>query len=75
MEFSIEFFRYSDGRNGYKIVSIRAAEDFSQADHEALFIVRERYEMVKRAERRARYERRESEGAKLGFRTRVYKAR
>lgn len=52
VEFSIEFFRYSDGRDGYKIVSIRAAEDFSQQDYEALTLTRERFEMAKRAERR-----------------------
>jgi hypothetical protein len=68
VEFSIEFFR----SGGYKILSIAAATRVSTQDAETLNLVRERFEMAKRAERKARYERRESAPRELRFRTRKY---
>lgn len=75
VEFSIEFFTFRDGRDGHKITSLGLAHDFSQEDCDALSLAREKYEMQKRAERKARYERRESEPKELGTRTRVYSPR
>ena len=75
VEFSIEFFKFRDGRDGNKITSVCAASDYSQEEYDTLSIVREKWEMQKSAERRARVEQRESEPKELGTRTRVYSPR
>lgn len=75
VEFEIKFFHFSDGRDGHKITSLGLADDFSQEDYDALSLAREKYEMQKRAERKARYDRREAEPKELGTRTRIYAPR
>lgn len=75
VEFSIEFFKFRDGRDGNKITSVCAASDYSQEEYDTLSIVRENWEMQKRAERRARHERREAEPKELETRTMVYSPR
>lgn len=69
--FEIDFFNYSDGRQGNCITSIESATEFSEADAAALRAIRERIDTEKKEAKRARsYEKNVSQG--LGFRTRRY---
>lgn len=61
IQFSIECFKYPDGRDGYTILGIEPAQNIQQQDSDSLFIVREEWEMQKSAERRERMTQRESE--------------
>lgn len=56
VQFSIAFFNYRDGRDGYQIQSIEPAQNIQQQDSDSLFIVREEWETQKSAERRKRIE-------------------
>jgi hypothetical protein len=68
VEFEIKVFHYPDGRDGYKIVSVQPATNVGARDAETLNLIRERFEMAARAERRQRYERREQLATReLGF--------
>lgn len=75
VEFSIEFFKFRDGRDGNKVTSLCAAPNHSQEDAEKLFIVREEFDMKKSEERRERRLRHAMLVEDLSTRTRRYQSR
>lgn len=73
--FTLNQFTYRDGRAGHTITSVEDATGVLPEDADRLFIVREKWEMQKSAERRARHELRKTESSELGFWTRCYTPR
>ena len=52
VEFSVRFFTYEDGRDGYTVTSTRPAAEYSEGDREILFSYRAKHDAKQDAKRR-----------------------